>query len=133
MGTQGRRRAKLPRILIVQIMRFFWKANINKSCKIKRKVAFPKRLDVQDFCAPELKNKIVEYRTLKDKEIKRRLAVKDKQLQEEADKVAEETKKKGLAMEIDEKETDLKENTENVDVEVGEHGFGVRIKRGAGP
>jgi len=131
--TQERRIAKLPRILIVQIMRFFWKANINKSCKIKRKVAFPKRLDVQDFCAPELKDKIVEYRTLKDKEIERRLAVKDKQLQEEADKVAEETKKKGLAMEIDEKETDLKENTENIDVEVVEHGFGVRIKRGAGP
>merc|ERR1711920_1171952 len=75
----------------------------------------------------------VEYRTLKDKEIERRLAVKDKQLQDEADRVAEETRKKGLAMEIDEKETDLKENTENIDVEVVEHGFGVRIKRGAGP
>merc|ERR1712060_922235 len=121
--TQERRIAKLPRILIVQIMRFFWKANINKSCKIKRKVAFPKRLDVQDFCAP----------LLKDKEIERRIAVKDKQLQDEADRVAEETRKKGLAMEIDEKETDLKENTENIDVEVVEHGFGVRIKRGAGP
>jgi len=131
--TQERRIAKLPPLLIVQIMRFFWKANINKSCKIKRKVAFPKRLDVQNFCAPVLKDKIIEYRQLKEKEVERRLAVKDKALQDEADKIAAEAKRKGMAMDIDEKGTDLKENVENVDVEVVEHGFGVKIKRGAGP
>jgi len=129
--TQERKIAKLPRFLVVQIMRFFWKTNINKPCKIKRKVAFPKRLDVQDFCAPKLKDKIIEYRVLKDKEIERRLAVKDKQLQEEADKIKAEAEKKGMAMDIDEKET--KENAEKVNVEVVEHGFGVSIKRGAGP
>lgn len=131
--SQERRIAKLPPVLIIQIMRFFWKANINKPCKIKRKIAFPKRLDVQNFCAPELKERITEYRVLKEKEMERRLAIKDKALQEEADRIAAEAKKKGMAMDIDEKKTDLKENMENVDVEVVEHGFGVSIKRGAGP
>lgn len=131
--SQERRIAKLPPVLIVQIMRFFWKANISKSVKIRKKVNFPKRLDVQDFCAPKLKEKIIEYRQKKEMEIERRLAVKDAKLQEEADKVNAEANKKGMAMDIDEKETDLKEDTDKVDVEIVEQGFGVSIKRGAGP
>jgi len=140
--SQERRIAKLPPLLIVQIMRFFWKQNINKSAKIRRKVAFPLRLDLQDFCAPKLRDKIVEYRSLKEKEVERRLAVKDQKLQAEVDAAEEAAKKKSMAMDIDEKD-EVKEkkkeaakntvSTDNVDVEVVEQGFGVRIKRGAGP
>jgi len=51
---------RLPRYLCVQFMRFFWKPTPNSrdhqgiSCKIMRKVKFPKNLDVFDFCSKRL-------------------------------------------------------------------------------
>lgn len=48
--------AQLPRYLTVQFVRFFWKRESRQKAKILRKVAFPMRLDVYDFCTKELQD-----------------------------------------------------------------------------
>ena len=45
----------LPPYLTVQMMRFFYKADVQQKAKILRKVTFPTLLDLFDFCSPELK------------------------------------------------------------------------------
>ena len=53
---------RLPRYICVQFMRFFWKATPGSrdhagiSCKIMRKVKFPRNLDVYEFCSKRLKD-----------------------------------------------------------------------------
>ena len=53
---------RLPRYICVQFMRFFWKATPSSrdhagiSCKIMRKVKFPRNLDVYEFCSKRLKD-----------------------------------------------------------------------------
>ncbi|EFN53318.1 hypothetical protein CHLNCDRAFT_25814 [Chlorella variabilis] len=44
----------LPPYLTVQMMRFFYKADVQQKAKILRKVTFPLHLDVLEFCTPEL-------------------------------------------------------------------------------
>ncbi|KAL6784342.1 hypothetical protein ACKKBG_A05775 [Auxenochlorella protothecoides x Auxenochlorella symbiontica] len=44
----------LPPYLTVQMVRFYYKADVQQKAKILRKVAFPAQLDVFEFCSPEL-------------------------------------------------------------------------------
>merc|ERR1719510_293022 len=148
MWTLTRGISRNPKLLIVQMMRFFWKADINKSAKIRRKVAFPIRLDITDFCAPSLKEKILSYRNGKEKILEARREAQEARDKKEAEdeqkkaKAAEEAfiagKKK---MEVDEKEEPNPETKENMDVdnaddqkvEVVDNGMAVKIIRGVGP
>ena len=45
----------LPPYLTVQMVRFFYKADVQQKAKILRKVTFPMLLDLFDFCTDELK------------------------------------------------------------------------------
>ncbi|KAI3436202.1 hypothetical protein D9Q98_002256 [Chlorella vulgaris] len=44
----------LPPYLTIQMMRFYYKADVQQKAKILRKVTFPLLLDALDFCTPEL-------------------------------------------------------------------------------
>lgn len=74
--------SKLPKFLLAQFVRFFWKADTQKKAKILRPVKFPITLDMKDYCTPSCQEPINKYR---EKELKR---------QEEA-KAAERAKKMG--------------------------------------
>ncbi len=52
-GTQ--QLTRLPLVLTVQLMRFFYKAATQEKCKILRAVTFPLLLDVYEFASPDLK------------------------------------------------------------------------------
>lgn len=61
--------SRLPQYLTVQFVRFFWKRESRQKAKILRKVAFPMRLDVYDFCTPELQGALAKPReALREKE-----------------------------------------------------------------
>ncbi|KAJ1658006.1 deubiquitinating enzyme [Dispira simplex] len=49
---------RLPAYLMVSFIRFFWKADNAVQAKILRKVKFPMSLDMTEFCAPELQEKL---------------------------------------------------------------------------
>jgi len=57
--------SKLPKYIPVQLVRFFWKQKTQKNAKILRKVIFPEKMDVYDFCTEDLKRAIEKYRKLK--------------------------------------------------------------------
>jgi ubiquitin carboxyl-terminal hydrolase 14 len=48
----------LPPYLTIQLVRFFYKADIQQKAKILRKVAFPMVLDLYDLCDESLKEKL---------------------------------------------------------------------------
>lgn len=48
----------LPPYLTVQMMRFFYRADVQQKAKILRKVTFPVDLDVFDFCSDALKKEL---------------------------------------------------------------------------
>mmetsp|Transcript_57324 Transcript_57324/g.51611 ORF Transcript_57324/g.51611 Transcript_57324/m.51611 type:complete len:241 (-) Transcript_57324:90-812(-) len=77
--TKTRAISKLPKYIPVQLVRFFWKQKTQKNAKILRKVIFPEKLDVYDFCNEKLKKSIEKYRKLKlekeDKEREKKQAV----------------------------------------------------------
>merc|ERR1712136_205017 len=100
--------SKLPKILTIQIMRFFWKQKVQKSAKIKKAVVSPNKLDVYELCAPELKSKIGAYR-------RKKLGLDDEKKEEKKDDAmnvdepsAPKPEEKAEKMEVDEKkESDL--------------------------
>lgn len=53
---------KLPKVLTVQFVRFFWKKSTNKKSKILRKVTFPFQLDLNDLLDDEYKNSKIKTR-----------------------------------------------------------------------
>jgi ubiquitin carboxyl-terminal hydrolase 14 len=53
--TKSYRISKMPRYLIVQFVRFFWKNDTKQKAKILKKVTYPIDLDVYDFCSDKLK------------------------------------------------------------------------------
>jgi len=53
--------SRLPRYLLVQFVRFFWRVD-NKKTKILRKVVFPDKLDTIDYCDPKLKASLLAAR-----------------------------------------------------------------------
>ena len=56
---------RLPKFLVTQLVRFYYKTDTQKKAKVLRPVKFPFMLDVYDFCAPELQAKIKGYRDKK--------------------------------------------------------------------
>eukprot|EP00892_Ulva_mutabilis_P003323 jgi/Ulvmu1/1362/UM011_0090.1 len=56
---QGEARlSTLPAYLTIQVVRFFYKVQLQQKAKIRRKVAFPLQLDMLDFCTDELKTQL---------------------------------------------------------------------------
>lgn len=53
---------KLPKILTVQFVRFFWKRSTNKKSKILRKVQFPFQLDLTDLLDEDYKEEKIKIR-----------------------------------------------------------------------
>ncbi|KAF8058875.1 UBP7 [Scenedesmus sp. PABB004] len=63
----GAKLAGLPPYLTVQMVRFFYKADVQQKAKILRKVTFPLEFDAYDFCTPELQAQLAGPRAaLKD-------------------------------------------------------------------
>jgi len=56
---------KLPKYLVVQFVRFFWKKDTNKKAKILRSVQYPVELDILPYCSDRLKNALSSKRTKK--------------------------------------------------------------------
>lgn len=54
----GSKISKLPPNLMVQMVRFFYKADVQQKAKILRKVTFPMMLDVYDLCTNDLKKQL---------------------------------------------------------------------------
>jgi len=57
---------KLPEYLPVQFVRFFWRTDTQKKSKILRKVTFPIRFDVFQFCDESLQKQLSEHRNKVD-------------------------------------------------------------------
>lgn len=60
--TKTSKISRLPVYLTVHFVRFFWRRDTQKKAKILRKVTFPKELDIMEFCADSLKQKLVPVR-----------------------------------------------------------------------
>jgi len=69
--------SKLPKYIPVQFVRFFWKQKTQKNAKILRRVVFPEKLDVYDFCNDKLKKSIEKYRADKEKKTENKMDVDD--------------------------------------------------------
>lgn len=75
--TKVDRISQLPPYLIVQFVRFFWKKDTQKKAKIMRKVVFPMRLDVFQYCTTELQAKLSAHRDEADKKFEAEQAAKE--------------------------------------------------------
>jgi len=112
----------LPRYMAVQLVRFFWKQKTQKNAKILRKVIFPEKLDVYDFCNERTRTAIERYRKLKlekedrEREQRQKVAVAAEEEKKEADG-------KGKGKE-DEKVADKEKGTESADTEMKEEAKG---------
>lgn len=60
--TVQRKISRLPKYLVVQFVRFYWRRDTWMKAKILRKVNFPFQLDVSDMCTDELKSRIIPAR-----------------------------------------------------------------------
>ncbi|OCF41830.1 hypothetical protein I317_04340 [Kwoniella heveanensis CBS 569] len=56
--TQRSRLSRLPQTLVVHMVRFYWRRDIQKKAKIMRKVKFPLQLDVLELVTDELKQQM---------------------------------------------------------------------------
>ncbi|RKF79518.1 Ubiquitin carboxyl-terminal hydrolase 6 [Golovinomyces cichoracearum] len=54
--------SRLPKYLTVHFVRFFWKREAQKKVKIMRKVTFPEKLDIVEFCTEELQKALIPIR-----------------------------------------------------------------------
>jgi len=75
--TQHSRISRLPSNLMVHMVRFHWRRDINKKAKIMRKVKFPFELDALDMVTDDLKRKLANCNG-KIKEIERERAERRK-------------------------------------------------------
>ncbi|GHJ89851.1 hypothetical protein NliqN6_6253 [Naganishia liquefaciens] len=60
--TQKSRLSRLPTNLTIHMVRFYWRADIQKKAKIMRRVEFPFELDVFDLLTDDLKAKVTPIR-----------------------------------------------------------------------
>jgi ubiquitin carboxyl-terminal hydrolase 14 len=105
--VKSSRIASLPRFLVVQFVRFFWRNDTKKKAKILKKVTYPDDLDVLPFCTPALKTALTSHRTVlqSDKDIELGLTKKktadtnskDKAGDDKAKKAAQEKEKAAAA------------------------------------
>lgn len=67
--TKQSKISKLPKYLIVQFVRFFWKKEAQKKAKIMRRVQFNEKLDILNYCSNQLKSSLQHVRVkLKEEE-----------------------------------------------------------------
>ncbi|KAJ6236754.1 ubiquitin carboxyl-terminal hydrolase 14 [Anaeramoeba flamelloides] len=104
--------SKLPKFLIVQFLRFFWRKD-GVGSKILRRVKFPFELDASTYCTEELKQKITktrerifEYRNKKDNLGKNEENEKEKQTKMEIEKNENEKEQEKEKEKEKEKETE---------------------------
>eukprot|EP00286_Rhodomonas_abbreviata_P017948 CAMPEP_0181325370 /NCGR_PEP_ID=MMETSP1101-20121128/20883_1 /TAXON_ID=46948 /ORGANISM="Rhodomonas abbreviata, Strain Caron Lab Isolate" /LENGTH=414 /DNA_ID=CAMNT_0023433661 /DNA_START=116 /DNA_END=1357 /DNA_ORIENTATION=- len=99
--TKTSRISKLPKFLLCQFVRFFWKSDTQKKAKILRPVKFPITLDMKDYCTPVCKERIEKFRAkvLKKQEEEKAAARAAKMgtVEEKKDEKMEEEKKEGEA------------------------------------
>lgn len=101
--TKSSQISRLPKYLPVHFMRFDWRRTTNKKAKIMRKVTFPHELDVVEFCADDLKSKLIPIRDKirdiqKDEEDILRARKRQKRIQQGEDfETDQETKAKAAA------------------------------------
>ncbi|KAH7103506.1 cysteine proteinase [Auriculariales sp. MPI-PUGE-AT-0066] len=75
--TQTARITRLPKNLVVHMVRFAWRRDINKKTKIMRRVKFPLELDAAEWCSEDLRAKM-RVASDKSKEIERERRERDK-------------------------------------------------------
>jgi len=79
-----RRIIRLPRILIVQFVRFFWRNDTQKKAKILRKVQFPLKLDILPYTDTDLRASLTWVRTKVKEEQDKKLGIEEKAKEEKA-------------------------------------------------
>ncbi|CCA66487.1 related to ubiquitin-specific protease [Serendipita indica DSM 11827] len=84
--SQKSRISRLPSNLIVHMVRFYWRRDINKKAKIMRKVKFPFEYDVLDLVTEELKQKLLPVNTRlkeieKDRQERRKVRKRTRKVQ----------------------------------------------------
>jgi len=99
--NKSSRISKLPRFLIVQFVRFFWRNDTQKKAKILRKVVYPTDLDILPFCTTSLKNALNRSRSIIQDMNDEALGIKsirpkDKEKKEEEKSKADKTEKKRI-------------------------------------
>ena len=106
----------MPKFLIGQFVRFYWKQDTQKKAKILRPVKFPVTLDMKDFVTPEFGQKILKFR---EAELKKQEKEKEAK---RAKKFGEEPKKEEGAekMETEGEGAAKAEGTMEVEPEFGE-------------
>jgi len=77
--------SKLPAILVVQFVRFYWRREKGVKSKINRKVSYPERLDLSEFCTDDLKQAILTYRDDVDRKINEMKEHKEAQMDVDGD------------------------------------------------
>jgi len=53
---------RLPKYLLTQFVRFYWKQDTQKKAKILRQVKFPVMLDMKEYCTDEYQQRIMKFR-----------------------------------------------------------------------
>lgn len=80
--TKTKKISKLPSYLTVQLVRFHWKAKVQKNTKVLRRVIIPEKLDVHPFCNALLQSSIENQRRLKVEKEDREREEKDQKTDE---------------------------------------------------
>ncbi|KAK1926366.1 CNG04540-like protein [Papiliotrema laurentii] len=83
--TQKTRISRLPQYLVVHMVRFYWRRDIQKKAKIMRKVKFPLQLDLLDLLTDDLRQKVQPINTaarqiLKDRDDRAKIAKRDRKV-----------------------------------------------------
>eukprot|EP01083_Nonionella_stella_P076193 207487_1 len=108
LWTKTKLISKLPKYIPIQLVRFFWKQKTQKNAKILRKVIFPQKLDIYEFCDAKLKKNVEKYRKLKlEKEDKEREEKQSVSVSQDENKENKEN-----AMDVDEEDVN-RANNEN--------------------
>merc|ERR1712130_882028 len=107
----------LPRYLVVQYVRFYWKSQIKKKAKILRKVVFPPKFDVIQFCDDDLKASLGYVREQVRDENSKKLGLKTmKEIQQEEKEKAAKRKKTKKTKDSDKMEDDEEVKVSKYDV-----------------
>ncbi|XP_062506247.1 ubiquitin carboxyl-terminal hydrolase 14-like [Corticium candelabrum] len=104
--TRTSRVQRLPAYLTIQFVRFFYKEKERVNAKILKDVKFPLKLDMFEFCSPELQQKLTPVRQ-KFKEVEDKL-------------IAEADRKKTASILGSEEGSENKESNEPITMEVDE-------------
>jgi ubiquitin carboxyl-terminal hydrolase 14 len=86
---------RLPKFLLTQFVRFYWKQDTQKKAKILRQVKFPMLLDMKEYCTDEYQARIQKYRDQALKKQEEEKAALKKQKLGKTDEPKPEEKKEG--------------------------------------